>query len=92
MRTNQQGGPRVERPARAVKKTIEEMSQKIEERREGWSQVDSPLAMRQMELEIASLVRQFGDGLTGAFLKHRLADPAFQAQTSAAARNAGGYR
>lgn len=71
---------------------IEQLREDANRLLERWSKVDSPAALREMELEIEALSRQLAGGMTAAVLQHRLANPAFQAQCSAAARGAGRRR
>lgn len=75
-----------------IEETIVEFRHKVESRLEGWRAVQTPVGFREMELEVAAAARALADGVTGALLLERVADPALQAETSRAARAGGGLR
>lgn len=71
---------------------IDALKKYVEQKLERWQAARDPVAFRQMELEVHAQCRDLADDISGLVLKDTLADPTFQAETSAAAHAAGKFR
>jgi hypothetical protein len=79
-------------PVEHIKRIVGALSQTIEEQLLKWLQAQDPVAVREMELEIAALQRETADQLTGLVLQRLVSDPTLQARASLVARRQLGLR
>ncbi len=75
-----------------IKKTISNFEHEIENNVSEWSKARTPIAFREMEMEIAAKCRELQDGIAGTILQNMVSDPVFQDETSIAARQASNVR
>lgn len=73
-------------PQVEIRDEIARFRSEVEANLDGWADIGSALELREMELMLAALTRSLADGITGTVLGAKLADPAFQASASMAAR------
>jgi hypothetical protein len=79
-------------PVEHINKIVGALSHTIAERLPKWLQAQDPVAVREMELEIAALQRETADQLTGWVLQQLVSDPTLQASASIVARRQLGLR
>jgi len=69
-----------------IAETLQHFEDEVDRGLSDWQAARDPVAFRQMELSVAGLCRGLADALVEHVLRSTVSDPAFQVETSAAAR------